>query len=295
MKNNTKRSFMNVRCQSFQILPLLFVGLLCSTANAHDPLYVVVDDTVAPPRLALAEASAKDLGEDKPMSLATSGPYAGLYVNDIPAYDATLFPFGQYPGAQLQLQRVHFPSGFGMYPFAGSTTPVLTSDGDVLPISGHMDVVHHANAPGIFRANFRFVDASGQLEASEVFTVTFRAFVSGVDTDSDGTTDEFDNCPNVANADQADTDGDTVGDACDNCALTNRDQLDLDGNGIGDACPRGDLNGDGLLNESDVSPFVAVLLGLDNTPSHLAAADVNDDQIADGKDIAAFLAELFGG
>jgi hypothetical protein len=258
-------------------------------------MYVVVDDTVAPPRLALAEASAKDLGEDKPMSLASSGPYAGLYVNGIPAYDTTLFPFDQYPGAELRLQRVHFPTGFGMYPFAGSTTPVLTSDGDVLPISGHMDVVHHAAAPGIFRANFRFVDASGRLEASEVFTVTFRAFVSGVDTDSDGTSDEFDNCPNVANAAQADTDNDTVGDACDNCALANRDQLDLDNNGIGDACPRGDINGDGVLNDSDVAPFVAVLLGLDNVPRHLAAADVNGDQIADGKDIAAFLPELFGG
>ena len=35
------------------------------------------------------------------------------------------------------------------------------------------------------------------------------------DADGDGVPDELDNCPQVANADQADRDGDTIGDACD--------------------------------------------------------------------------------
>ena len=35
------------------------------------------------------------------------------------------------------------------------------------------------------------------------------------DTDGDGVPDSSDNCPNVANPNQADTDGDGVGDACD--------------------------------------------------------------------------------
>jgi hypothetical protein len=34
------------------------------------------------------------------------------------------------------------------------------------------------------------------------------------DSDADGIADPFDNCPVVANADQADEDGDGVGDAC---------------------------------------------------------------------------------
>jgi N,N-dimethylformamidase beta subunit-like, C-terminal/Carbohydrate binding module (family 6)/F5/8 type C domain len=39
----------------------------------------------------------------------------------------------------------------------------------------------------------------------------------GQDTDSDGVNDDVDDCPTVANADQADVDGDSVGDACDSC------------------------------------------------------------------------------
>jgi hypothetical protein len=35
------------------------------------------------------------------------------------------------------------------------------------------------------------------------------------DADLDGVADDLDNCPNVANSDQADTDGDGIGDACD--------------------------------------------------------------------------------
>ncbi|HOW17593.1 MAG TPA: thrombospondin type 3 repeat-containing protein, partial [Phycisphaerae bacterium] len=57
------------------------------------------------------------------------------------------------------------------------------------------------------------------------------------DADGDGVPDSSDNCPAVANADQADCDGDGIGDACDNCPTTaNPDQLDVDADGIGDAC-----------------------------------------------------------
>jgi len=45
------------------------------------------------------------------------------------------------------------------------------------------------------------------------------------DTDTDGICDDVDNCPFLANADQADLDHDSVGDACDNCPLApNSDQ-----------------------------------------------------------------------
>ncbi|MDD3814727.1 MAG: thrombospondin type 3 repeat-containing protein [Desulfocapsaceae bacterium] len=39
--------------------------------------------------------------------------------------------------------------------------------------------------------------------------------VIGVDSDNDGISDDTDNCPDVANPDQADADGDGIGDVCD--------------------------------------------------------------------------------
>jgi hypothetical protein len=74
------------------------------------------------------------------------------------------------------------------------------------------------------------------------------------DGDGDGVLDDADNCPSVANPDQADSDGDGAGDACDeppppdgdgdgvpddedNCpAAANAGQEDADADGIGDAC-----------------------------------------------------------
>ena len=63
-----------------------------------------------------------------------------------------------------------------------------------------------------------------------------------VDSDEDGIEDDFDNCPQTANVDQADADGDGVGDVCDNCPSTaNADQGDADGDGVGDLCEVVDL------------------------------------------------------
>ena len=70
------------------------------------------------------------------------------------------------------------------------------------------------------------------------------------DRDVEGIADADDNCPDVANADQADLDQDNLGDVCDpdddndnvdddadNCPMVaNTDQLDFDLDGIGDAC-----------------------------------------------------------
>ncbi|MBT8131278.1 MAG: thrombospondin type 3 repeat-containing protein [Gammaproteobacteria bacterium] len=74
------------------------------------------------------------------------------------------------------------------------------------------------------------------------------------DTDDDGSSDDIDNCPLIANADQADTDADGFGDVCDNCpADANTDQADADGDGIGDVCDNcpADANADQVDVDGD--------------------------------------------
>ena len=80
------------------------------------------------------------------------------------------------------------------------------------------------------------------------------------DLDDDGIPNADDNCPNIANTDQADLDSDGIGDVCDddidgdgipnaddNCPENfNPDQTDFDGDGIGDECDVECTNGTSL-------------------------------------------------
>jgi hypothetical protein len=82
------------------------------------------------------------------------------------------------------------------------------------------------------------------------FTSDSGIFLTEQDIDGDGVLTIEDNCPAIANGDQADADGDGVGDACDtdydndgvvddddNCLETaNAAQEDTDGDGVGDVC-----------------------------------------------------------
>ncbi|MFC1505085.1 right-handed parallel beta-helix repeat-containing protein [Thermodesulfobacteriota bacterium] len=126
------------------------------------------------------------------------------------------------------------------------------------------------------------------------------------DQDGDGICTGVDNCPDLANMDQADTDGDGIGDVCDNqdgdaildyvdnCPdLANDDQADQDGDGMGDACdtcpddPDNDADNDGLCADGDPCPEDpdndpdddGICSWLDNCP-----ADSNPDQADDDGD-----------
>jgi hypothetical protein len=87
------------------------------------------------------------------------------------------------------------------------------------------------------------------------------------DGDDDGVGDVCDNCVSAENADQANSDADALGDACDNCPLvTNADQADGDADVVGDACDncplvansdQTDTDGDGVGDACDNCPLVA--------------------------------------
>ena len=106
------------------------------------------------------------------------------------------------------------------------------------------------------------------------------------DSDSDTILDDVDNCPIVANTDQADSDGNGVGDVCDvdtdgdgvsdsidNCpTMANADQANLDGDSMGDVCDA-DRDGDGFDNTVDAFP--------DDASEHL---DSDGDGVGDNAD-----------
>ena len=77
------------------------------------------------------------------------------------------------------------------------------------------------------------------------------------DTDADSVCDLLDNCPQVANSDQADGDGDGVGDLCDNCAVDpNPRQENQDGDEKGDVCdpcPQDNLESQGDCDDLSVA------------------------------------------
>jgi hypothetical protein len=106
--------------------------------------------------------------------------------------------------------------------------------------------------------------------------------VRWTDSDGDGVPDEGDNCPALANADQADCDQDAIGDAC----AVAQGASDFDGNGVPDSCECiADLFADGAVNGADLG----ALLSQWGPASPTTVSDMNRDGIVNGADLGFLL------
>ena len=140
-----------------------------------------------------------------------------------------------------------------------------------------------------------------------------KAWILGRDLDQDGIVNENDNCPEVANADQADVDhdglgnlcdadndGDGIDDATDNCpTISNPTQADANSDGIGDACccvgVTGNVNYTGIVDLSDLSSLVSYLTGGGYALPCPNESNVNATGIVDLSDLSSLVSYLTGG
>lgn len=128
------------------------------------------------------------------------------------------------------------------------------------------DILYGAEGHGTIRFIGAFADLSWGAPLGENwhgFTMGIRTTVEAEpnsDFDGDGLDDAVDNCPQVANPDQADADGDGIGDACD--SLDDR-TADQDRDGLTNAQERvigtdplnRDTDGDGVHDGIDAFPL----------------------------------------
>lgn len=153
-------------------------------------------------------------------------------------------------------------------------------------------------------ANMRFTYAVAHVTTRSAVRVGFgQGEVIAADPDSDNVLSAEDNCPDTANANQANGDGDDLGDVCDacpneagtangcpdadadgladaadNCPQTaNPGQADTDGDGTGEACQDDDQ--DAVMNDRDQCPAEAGVAALAGCP------DADEDGVADAADL----------
>lgn len=121
-----------------------------------------------------------------------------------------------------KLRIVHAPSPEGSEPVAG-----LLGVDEFRALSGEIcaDAGLERGSRALCHAYCEKLDCDGTPGTDRECDAVGRAFERrlgrlppcALDSDRDGWADEFDNCPDDANTDQADRDGDGVGDACDVC------------------------------------------------------------------------------
>ena len=184
--------------------------------------------------------------EGTELIMATAAPFNSFFIrtyaerpdSSILVNDLVLGPPPSAGGGGLTIFETTMPGTP-----ASSAADGNGADLDVLKISG-VDLLVGFTLQG--RVEMVFAQADPQPTGEQL---SFKVFVAddgnppGVtDSDGDGIPDDEDNCPNKANADQANNDSDDLGDVCDNCPEDfnppgpDGKQPNEDGDKFGDAC-----------------------------------------------------------
>lgn len=266
--------------------------------GASEPIIVFIDPLEAamdPPNAACWSLCETGGGESPPAiaSVEFLGPdgqdrdqYEITLSQPITAGEATVITYGGDPVFSLVYRShpsnsnadllasvvdlsalINFINGVATPPYGTHSTDIDHSGvTDELDIERAIDLLAGTNS-------FAVWIASDRPDANDVPDVNGCADLV-IDIDLDGLPDEFDNCPNIPNPDQADSDGDGVGDVCDNCPNNaNSSQSNSDNDDLGDACDpdfggggipadcpkpaesgESDDDGDGVANDCDTQP-----------------------------------------
>jgi hypothetical protein len=184
------------------------------------------------------------------------------------------YSYATYPDITVEFSSPTTAAGFSIITNDPDNTDleVYTLSGGSLSYAGGVYFDTQVSAGATFigvkdPAGFDAVVINVEDNVNNAFCMDDFYFEAELDSDGDGIADGEDNCPDDANADQADSDFDGLGDVCDpdddddgvldeddNCAFFyNPDQSDFDGDGEGDECD-GDSDGDGVGNDDDLCP-----------------------------------------
>lgn len=141
--------------------------------------------------------------------------FGGINNTGMVLFDATLVGGAVTVGVNDRSLWLHRP-GLGLTLLARSGEMVEVAPGDMRTI---MELATIGGSRGSEDGGRECLNDSGQAVFLASFTDTSVAILAtiGPDQDGDGINDSSDNCPSMANADQADGDGDGTGDACDLC------------------------------------------------------------------------------
>ncbi len=268
------------------------------------PSFVATNDVttltilVVPPGVTYRIEPALVHGNRPAIGVSVFGVTAAKLEMNVPPSQATVRQGNGY--------HVYRRGSLETYGFGGSLEVVFDIAGQPHTIAPGPDstLVLHENVQGgqllgVFVSAFdQLVTLDGQpLAPGQAAAV---GNVTPPDSDSDGIQDNLDNCPLVANPDQANADSDPYGDVCDNCAgVPNQFQGDVDGDGVGDncdVCPTrrpGDVSGEGLVDVNDVGPFAATLVNpAAASAEQRCAADIDASGSTNGVDIQAMVSLL---